>query len=176
MVENGTSLRHEAIIERIKEYSKDNILKRQIKETPIILEADPVPLQRHRHNSNGNTYNPQTQLISDLSFIIKSQWKDRPLIEGPVKIIIIFFMPIPKSYSQKKQKTYINKYHHFKPDCDNLTKMICECIMRAQCIVSDDSQISIIQASKVYSLKPRTEFIVQAIDYDFNETNFWNKK
>jgi len=174
MIENGTSLRHEAIIERIKEYSKDNILKRKIKETPIIIDGNPIPLQRPRHNSNGITYNPQTQIINDLSFIIKAQWKDRPIIEGPVKIIIIFFMPIPKSYSIKKQKTYINKYQHNNMDIDNLQKFYFDAIVTAQCIINDDRQIAIANSYKVYSDKPRTEFMIQPIDYDFNNNNFWN--
>jgi Holliday junction resolvase RusA-like endonuclease len=42
---------------------------------------------------------------------------------------IIFFIPVPKSWSKKKKKLYHGTFHQSKPDLDNLLKAIGDSLM-----------------------------------------------
>lgn len=69
---------------------------------------------------------------------------------------VIFFMPIPTSRSKKKQLELLNKPHLFKPDLSNLIKFVEDCCNNI--VFKDDCIITSINAQKVYSDTPRTEF------------------
>lgn len=125
----------------------------------IILYGNPIPLKRHRHTKKGLVYNAQKSEMIKNSFIISAQYSG-PILYGPVKIKTIFFMPIPKSLSQKKQTELQGKYHKSKPDIDNLEKKLYDEIVLSGNIIKDDSQISISETSKIYSANPRTEITI----------------
>ena len=129
----------------------------------IIIPGNPIALKRHRHTKLGHSYNSQCKLMDQISFIVKSQYLGLQLT-GPLSINIIFYMQIPKSLSLKKQKQLDGTYHFKKPDLDNLEKMLADCVVRAGNILIDDSQISMIKSSKVYSFNPRTEFRINVLN------------
>jgi Holliday junction resolvase RusA-like endonuclease len=126
------------------------------KSRSFIIEGDPVPLARHRHG-HGHTWDAQKQLKLGMGLQLSNQNNDQPLLSGPLKLTIIFYMPIPKHGSKKLHHTP----HFVRPDLDNMVKMICD--VANGVIYKDDSAISEIHAEKHYSNLPRTEFTISEL-------------
>jgi Holliday junction resolvase RusA-like endonuclease len=61
---------------------------------------------------------------------------------------IIFYMEMPKSWSQKKRIEMLGEPHRQKPDLDNLIKAL------GDALYGDDSGIASIKAAKVWSCTP----------------------
>lgn len=85
-----------------------------------------------------------------------------PPIEGPIYLRITAYMPIPQSWSQKKQQAARDGriLPTVKPDADNLMKMIDAC---NKIIWRDDAQIVEAVVQKYYSTQPRLEITVKPI-------------
>jgi len=64
---------------------------------------------------------------------------------------IVFYLPIPASYSNKKKLQLDDTLHTKKFDLDNLVKSFCDALYQ------DDSGVNYIEMSKRYSLNPRIE-------------------
>lgn len=122
------------------------------------LDGQPIPLARHRSSiSTGKCYDAQKNLKLIQSISLHKQHKTSPLL-GPLSINIIFFMKIPK-LSKPKQKTINGTPDPHRPDLDNLIKFVLD--VSNGIIFKDDSQIVKIIATKIYSDKPHTEFIIE---------------
>lgn len=61
---------------------------------------------------------------------------------------ITFFMPMPKSWSQKKRDTMDGQPHRQKPDLDNLLKALFDAVHSEDCSIWNVSSIS-----KIWSVK-----------------------
>ena len=118
----------------------------------VEIEGPPKAAARPRVTRT-HTYNPQRDLIDEMTFILKSQYQDVPHSES-VSLEITFFMPIPQSYSKKNKTLLPGKPHCFKPDLDNLIKLFNDAANNV--LFADDSLISSIKATKIYSNRPRT--------------------
>jgi Holliday junction resolvase RusA-like endonuclease len=78
-----------------------------------------------------------------------------------IVLYVIFYMPMPKSWSKKRKIELDMKPHLIKSDLDNLLKMILD---RAEGLLFDnDKRIYSIRAEKVYSDRPRIEL---TLNYD----------
>lgn len=121
----------------------------------IIIPGNPIPLKRPRFSRTGSVYNAQKKIMLEISFIIKSQYHNET-ITGPVEVNMVFFMPIPKHLSLKKQRELNDTYHVKRQDIDNIFKFYADCITYSG-IWTDDSLMCEISATKVYDLNPRTE-------------------
>ena len=122
----------------------------------ITIPGKPIPLARPRFSCR-STYDLQTQLKNDVSFIIKSQISQPPTSKL-VSLKIHFFMPIPKNLPPKKTELLECTPHRKRPDLDNLVKFyidVCNGL-----IYNDDSQIFSITAAKFYSKEPRTVMFI----------------
>jgi Holliday junction resolvase RusA-like endonuclease len=122
------------------------------------LKGKPVPLKRPRFSSvsTHKAYDPQTRLKEDSRIELRLQHGYTRLLTNPLRLNITFFMPIPSSISKKKQKE-LDKTPHFKrPDLSNFIKYVED--VAQGIIFKDDSCITTINAKKVYSTNPRTEF------------------
>lgn len=116
-----------------------------------IIEGDPKALARHR-TFNDRVWDSQKQLKLVLGMQIVNQHGDLPLFDGPLQLDVVFYMPMPK----KASSTLANRYHFFRPDLDNLLKLlfdICNTIT-----YKDDCIISKCNSVKRYAHIPRTEF------------------
>ncbi len=82
----------------------------------------------------------------------------RPLFKQyePLKLRVIFFMPIPKNTSKKKRESLV--WHTKKPDADNLLKAIKDAMN--EIVYHDDGQVCEINVEKLYSENPRTEITI----------------
>lgn len=122
------------------------------------LFGNPVPQKRPRFCRRGSsvvTYDEQSNLKEGHRWQIRSQFREEAL-SMPIAVDLIFFMPIPKSTSGIKKRQMENGViaHQKKPDLDNLTKFILDCLN--DLVFKDDAQISEIRAKKIYSSKPGT--------------------
>ena len=129
----------------------------------ITVPGKPVSKLRPRFVRRGKfvgTYNPQETEEGRFLFEIQRQWKNTPL-EGPIKLEVLFFMPIPKGTSKKKEIRMVAEEikHTKKPDCDNLIKFVKDCLN--QVVWKDDSQVYKIVAEKRYSQHPRTDILIE---------------
>jgi Holliday junction resolvase RusA-like endonuclease len=126
----------------------------------LVVAGPPQPLLRPRFNSRGafhKAYDPQQQIKEEISFEIKQQYR-LPLLSGPLKLNVTFFMKIPKM-SKVKSTAIIGQPHTKKPDLSNLIKFIED--VCTGIVYTDDALIHSISAKKIYDPIPRTEFYLE---------------
>jgi Holliday junction resolvase RusA-like endonuclease len=128
-------------------------------EKHYVLKGDPIPLSRVRIGRNRNVYNPQRELKLITRITIESQHSDDPLFKGPLRMIAVFYMPIPESQKKKIKK---GAQHFRKPDLDNLLKFICD--LGNGLIWKDDALVAEAQCKKIYDPNPRTEFTIMELE------------
>ncbi len=127
-----------------------------------VINIIPQPALRPRVTSKGWAYNPKKYEEYKRALKLLLKLNHKTLIETPVKLYINFYMPIPKSWSNKKKLETVGQAHFKKPDLDNLIKAFKDSANGI--IFKDDSVVSAIVSSKVYSNKPRIEYKVEKID------------
>ena len=81
----------------------------------------------------------------------------RPLFtfQGPVSLTVTYAYPWRKS-EPKKNRVKGWKYCDTKPDCDNLSKQLCD-VMTDLNFWNDDSQVAALHFIKIWSDNPRIE-------------------
>ena len=124
-----------------------------------ILHGKPKPLQRARV-TRYRTYDPQSEEKAKDRLILREQRGNvAPISDGPLDLVVTFFMKIPKSTSKKDSLN--GKYHVKRPDLDNLLKYILDVAQGV--LIKDDSLVSSIIADKIYDNEPRTEFTFREV-------------
>jgi Holliday junction resolvase RusA-like endonuclease len=68
--------------------------------------------------------------------------KSKRFILPPVGASITFFIPVPKSWPQKKKTLHHGRFHQSKPDIDNLQKAFLDSLM------AEDKQIAHLEVQK----------------------------
>lgn len=120
----------------------------------------------HRTLKNGknfvSTYSPKTDwfgLVYTESLKQKNLLKNR--LSGALRLNLLFCMPIPKSISKKKKEKlfYVSK----RPDVDNLAKAVMDAINQVG-LWEDDSQIAVLEVSKIYAEEPRCVIYIQELE------------
>jgi Holliday junction resolvase RusA-like endonuclease len=89
--------------------------------------------------------------------------RGRPLITGPVRLVMNVALQIPASWSGKKQRAARTgeSLPTGKPDADNVIKMICDALNGV--VWKDDSQVVNIDMCKRYSDEPSVRVRVHQI-------------
>ena len=134
----------------------------------FIIEGIPKALKRHRHTRKGFTYDPSKKDKKDLLLQVM-KYAPKPPITAPIRIILIFYMPRPKSHFRTGKYRHLLKsnqpeFHSYTPDLDNLVKMVCDSLNGV--FYKDDSQIAQIKAEKIYcdvGENPKTEIHIEQI-------------
>ena len=136
--------------------------------TPLTytLIGDPVPLARPRMSGSvRKVYDSQKIIKHSLVNQLLEQHGDRPLYSGPLHLDVTFYMRMPIGML-KKTKDNVGKFHVYKPDLDNLIKMVGDIATidpyseDASILLKDDCIFASITAKKVYDLIPRTVFTI----------------
>lgn len=127
-----------------------------IRSMTYTLHGDPIALARARFG-NAKVYDSQKQHKLICGLELRRQHGDFPLFTGPLQLTITFYMGIPQ-----KRKKLCGCYHACRPDTSNLIKFI-EDVASNGILYKDDALIAVIQAQKVYSDEPRTEFTITAL-------------
>lgn len=140
----------------------------------LTLDIEPKALPRARHGVRGgysvSYYKKDTYATFDIysnalnkayeRLDTQTRYNIRGMVEKAperlgIALYVIFYMPIPKSYSNKRKLALDMQPHLKKSDLDNLLKMILD---RAEGILFDnDKRIYSIRSEKVYSNRPRIE-------------------
>tara|TARA_R110002073_G_scaffold88016_2_gene208995 strand:+ start:7877 stop:8224 length:348 start_codon:yes stop_codon:yes gene_type:complete len=99
-------------------------------------------------------------------------WKKRPVVtnywaykdelnaavkEFDIKVedelFVEFYMPMPKSWSNKKKSELLSKPHQQKPDIDNLVKGVMDALFK------EDSHVHTIYAKKTWAKEASITFV-----------------
>lgn len=131
----------------------------------LMIDGTPIAKGRPRLSRYG-TYTPKK--TQEYEEYVKACWVAKygsiQPSERPLEMNIVFYLPIPKSYS-KKQKAEIlsgRLKHTKKPDIDNLIKSALDALNGLA--YADDSKIIKVAAEKQYSEKPRTELSIKEVN------------
>ena len=131
------------------------------------ITGQPVALKRHRPSARGGYYDPSSKDKKQIWLQI-AKYKPKQPFAGDIYLKVVFYLKRPKSHFRTGKYSHLLKdaykdmvYHSFKPDLDNLVKLIAD-IIQPQMII-DYSQICMLQAEKMYSTNQRTEVVIQEI-------------
>lgn len=130
----------------------------------MIIPGKPISKARPRFFRRGafvGTYS--TQKTEEGLFMLQVQSRLPPGHKppsGPVKVELVFGMPIPKSMPKSKVKG-IPYWHDKKPDLDNLVKFVLDAIRNL--VIADDATVSALIAVKLYAIAPFTEITVEEL-------------
>jgi Holliday junction resolvase RusA-like endonuclease len=120
------------------------------------IPGQPIPWARPR--ISGRTFFDSQRPIKNIWAIsLQYQREGQPFYEKtPLELVCHFYFSIPASYNPKRRKELDGEPYLYKGDLDNCVKFIgdnCNAIL-----FDDDCTIFKINATKTYSLNPRTEF------------------
>jgi Holliday junction resolvase RusA-like endonuclease len=132
----------------------------------FLIEGNPIAKKRPRFARRGKfvvTYSDQETEEGRYLWEVKKQWNSGNPLFGPIALSMGFYVSIPKSTSQKKQRLMLDGkiIPTKKPDLDNLIKFPLDILNGL--IWKDDSQVFLISAFKKYSDHPRTYIEVKEI-------------
>lgn len=135
-----------------------------IKELTILgkIKGKSRPKFFRRGNFVG-TYTPdQTVSYENLIKLMyyEKYGKEDP-VSGPVKLTLVAYFEIPKSFSRKKQLDAENQriYPTKKPDFDNIEKIICDALNKIA--YKDDSQIVENHTYKLYGREEKLKITLE---------------
>lgn len=129
--------------------------------TILTILGKPLAAKRARA-CNKTFYDPQKKDKQSFAMQVKAQLKGLIPYKRAIKLILYFYMPIPKSLSMKKKKELNGMPHKKKPDISNLIKFVEDSLNGILWI--DDRQIYEIRAEKTYSEEPSTTIIAHEYD------------
>jgi Holliday junction resolvase RusA-like endonuclease len=88
------------------------------------------------------------------------------LLDGPVSLVVAIYLPIPQSWSKKKQEKARTGLVGAtkKPDADNILKALKDGMNGV--VYVDDARITDITLQKRYATAPRVDVIVRALDLE----------
>lgn len=130
------------------------------------IQGNPIPKGRPRFRRTKTfitTYTPKKTL--DFEGLVRTHSQEAmggaDLLETPVAVYLYFRLPIPDSYSKKaKEACLAGQNKHIKrPDLDNLVKSVLDGMNGV--VFKDDSQITVMHCTKVYSNVPGVNIVVK---------------
>jgi Holliday junction resolvase RusA-like endonuclease len=107
---------------------------------PIKLDITGVPKPRMTQSDRWKR-RPCTERYWAYKDRLVELWGDQEL---PEAIKLIFVMPMPSGWSEKKKALHDEKPHQAKPDIDNLTKSVFDCL------AASDSYIWRVESAKYW--------------------------
>jgi Holliday junction resolvase RusA-like endonuclease len=131
----------------------------------IVIPGEPIAKKRPKFARRGafvTVYDTQKKESEAIQVYLRSQWHHRPL-ETPLEIEIVFYMPIPASWSKKRKEAALKEKHVSKIDVDNAIKKYFDDMN--EIVYADDRQIYKVTAEKKYDLNPRTEIKIIAFNH-----------
>ena len=128
----------------------------------ITIDGKPQPKERPKvYNGHGITPTRTRQYEQRIA----AEWRAKgfPTLDGPVRLDVEFYFPIPQGWSKKKKEQA--KLHYIvpavRPDLDNLVKIIQDGLNGIA--YEDDKQVVMVWSQKLYDDEPRTEVYVQRL-------------
>ena len=128
----------------------------------ITIPGAPVAKGRPRMTRTGRAYTPAKTRAAEgyMRHAIAAQ-AGQPMLEGALQVSVLAMLPIPASWSRKKQQDAAAGVLRpiGKPDGDNIAKSVCDAANGI--LWRDDGQIVSLHVSKTYSDKPGTMLVVE---------------
>lgn len=87
---------------------------------------------------------------------------ERPLLDGPLQMMVTAYLPVPTSFSKKRTREAVAGWHPptTRPDLDNYLKLALDSCNTV--VFRDDSQVVDLLGQKRYSDRPRLEIEIGA--------------
>lgn len=130
----------------------------------IVVNGPPVGKGRPRFvRSTGRAYTPTKTANYEaiLASASMSAMGRRAPLEGPLRVVVTAFMPIPSSWSKKKVAAAIEGIvRPGRPDVDNTLKLL---DAMNGIVWRDDAQIADARVCKLYDTDPRLEIEVSPL-------------
>lgn len=101
-----------------------------------------------------------TKLVKGIE--LRDQHGALPTFTGPLRLVAVFYFPMPEKMSAIKKDQLRGKPHGNKPDVDNLEKFILDLAKDCR-IIRDDCIVASVTKDKVYGDIPRTEFVLMEL-------------
>jgi len=140
----------------------------KMKKIEFVVQGVPIAKSRPKFAVRGGfarAYTPKK--TADNAKIISGEamvaMVGRKPLEGALKCVLSFYMPIPKSTSKKDVAKMLSGEikHVRKIDLDNAEKQVLDAMN--EIVYLDDAQIVSLSATKCYSDNPRTEIIIEEV-------------
>lgn len=101
-----------------------------------------------------------TKLVKGIELM--AQHGALPTFTKALRLIVVFYFPMPEKMSDKKKGTVRGTHHSNKPDADNLEKFLLDLAKDCR-IIKDDCIIASVVKDKIYCDNPRTEFVLMEL-------------
>lgn len=125
---------------------------------------------RSIHTKDGrnfaSAYNPANvqKWQAHTRLVAQESMGDHAPLEGPLRADFLIVVPVPKSFSNKKQHLAMREllFPVTRPDCSNYLKTAEDALLGI--VYRDDSQIVMLSVRKVYGAVPRMVIRVKTLD------------
>jgi Holliday junction resolvase RusA-like endonuclease len=135
---------------------------------PVIPIAQPRQKHRIINTKDGKSfvhnYTAAKHKVNDFKATVRMAHGAPKIIDGPVRLKVVFVLPRPKNKCWKKKPTPAY-YHTSKPDLDNLLKSVKDALSGVA--YRDDAQICELEATKVVAAgdeQPRVDVTIEEIE------------
>ena len=135
---------------------------------PVRIEVPGVPVGKGRprfSRKSGHAYTPEKTASYEavVKFFAAQEMAGRTPLTGPLAVQVHAYMPIPASWSKKKQQQAraMALMPITKPDLSNIAKAAEDPLNNV--VWGDDSQIVRLSMSKAYSDEPRLVIMVEPL-------------
>lgn len=133
----------------------------------FVIQGKVQAKQRPRFNRySGRTYTPNETIAYEnwVRTCYLEKYKDKELMEKPLKVIIKAYFEIPKSTSKKRKQQMLDDeiLPMVKPDTDNIAKSILDSLNGIA--YKDDKQVAELIVYKFYNDTPYVNVTIEEID------------
>ena len=133
----------------------------------FVIQGKAQAKQRPRFNTHtGWTYTPNKTINYEnwVKICYLEKYKDKELMDKPLRVTIRAFLEIPKSTSKKKKQQMLDNaiLPMVKPDTDNIAKSILDSLNGIA--YKDDKQVAELIVYKFYNDTPYVNVTIEEID------------
>jgi Holliday junction resolvase RusA-like endonuclease len=121
----------------------------------ILFELHTLPKsQKQTQYGRGTFYDPSREYKDALIWQMRS-YAPKSLLEGPLSVDLMFYLPVPKGVSKVKSRLMLagQLFPHVRPDVDNLAYVVTNAMKMVY--YKDDAQIIDLAMHKRYHETPK---------------------
>lgn len=127
----------------------------------IEIPGAPIAWQRAGKGKKG-FFDAQYKAKQNLQWYFKEKYPDQKVLDKPISMTVTFYMPIPKSLSNKKKISLVDCPHTKKKDLSNMVKFYEDCfngiIWVDDCLIWEEHLI------KIWAEEGKTIFEIEVLD------------